>query len=75
MDRLAAAERKDTHEGTQGKADEESAYHSMHASIYDQGLTWDFIPCLRGITKLPILLKGILSPADAAIAVHKYASP
>lgn len=24
------------HKGTQGKADQESAYHSMHASVYDQ---------------------------------------
>ena len=57
---------KDTVEGK-----EDSAYHSMHTSVYDQGLSWDFIPWLRSITKLPILLKGILSPDDAHIAVHR----
>ncbi|KAK9838620.1 hypothetical protein WJX84_010835 [Apatococcus fuscideae] len=54
------------------EGDQDSAYHSMHTSVYDQGLTWDFIPWLRSITKLPILLKGILSPDDAYIAVHRY---
>ena len=59
------------HHGTHGKADEDSKYHNMHASIYDQGLTWEFIPWLRKVTKLPILLKGILAPADAYKAVHQ----
>lgn len=31
--------------------------------------TWDDVAWLRAATKLPILLKGILSPADAEIAV------
>lgn len=53
---------------------EDSAYHSMHTSVYDQSLSWDFIPWLRSITKLPILLKGILSPDDAYIAVHRWAA-
>lgn len=33
-------------------------------------LTWDFIPWLRTITKLPIFVKGILAPEDARIAVE-----
>ena len=57
-------------DAVEGKDD--SAYHSMHTSVYDQGLSWDFIPWLRSITKLPIFLKGILSPDDAHIAVHRY---
>jgi len=32
--------------------------------------TWDDLAWLRGVTKLPILLKGILSPDDAERAVH-----
>ncbi len=32
-------------------------------------LTWDELPFLRGLTKLPILLKGILHPDDARRAV------
>lgn len=46
----------------------------QHANIYDQALTWEIIPWLRSITKLPIVLKGILSPADAHIAVHRWGS-
>jgi lactate 2-monooxygenase len=33
-------------------------------------LSWDDLAFLRGRTKLPILLKGILHPADAAMAVE-----
>lgn len=34
-------------------------------------LTWDDISRLRDLTKLPIILKGILHPADAKIAVAR----
>jgi 4-hydroxymandelate oxidase len=39
------------------------------ASLYDTGLTWQDVEWLRGITKLPILLKGILRADDAKRAV------
>ena len=61
----------DSLQDTPSKAEADSAYHSQHATVYDQGLTWDFIPWLRKVTKLPILLKGILAPADAHRAVHQ----
>ncbi|WP_433495812.1 alpha-hydroxy acid oxidase [Micromonospora sp. CA-248089] len=35
----------------------------------DAGLDWDRIAWLREVTTLPILLKGVLHPADAALAV------
>lgn len=35
----------------------------------DAGLDWDRIAWLRGITTLPIVLKGVLHPADARLAV------
>ncbi len=38
------------------------------------GLTWDYIDWLRGATKLPVILKGILAPEDARIAVNRGAS-
>jgi 4-hydroxymandelate oxidase len=38
--------------------------------LYDTGLTWKDVDWLRGITKLPILLKGILRVDDALIAVQ-----
>ncbi|MGW0433375.1 alpha-hydroxy acid oxidase [Micromonospora sp. NPDC003197] len=36
----------------------------------DAGLSWERISWLRGITTLPILLKGVLHPADARLAVE-----
>lgn len=33
-------------------------------------LSWDHVDWLRSITELPIVLKGVLHPADAAIAVE-----
>ena len=75
MDRVKGVQPvKDPSEKSQNAREgkEDSAYHSMHTSVYDQGLTWEFIPWLRSITRLPILLKGILSPEDAYIAVHRW---
>lgn len=34
-------------------------------------MTWDYIDWLKGATKVPVVLKGILSPEDAVLAV-KY---
>ncbi|GAM23570.1 hypothetical protein SAMD00019534_067450 [Acytostelium subglobosum LB1] len=39
-------------------------------SMVDSSLTWTDITWLRTITKLPILVKGIMSPEDAHIAVQ-----
>jgi len=43
------------------------AHHARH--LFDQSLTWKDIDWLRSITKLPILIKGILTAEDAQIAV------
>jgi isopentenyl diphosphate isomerase/L-lactate dehydrogenase-like FMN-dependent dehydrogenase len=37
-------------------------------------LTWDYIDWVRTATKLPVILKGILAPEDAEIAVQRGAS-
>jgi 4-hydroxymandelate oxidase len=37
---------------------------------FDPSLTWDSVAWLRSITKLPIVLKGILTPEDGAMAVE-----
>ncbi|MFN7541811.1 MAG: alpha-hydroxy acid oxidase [Acidobacteriota bacterium] len=37
-------------------------------------LTWDYIDWVRGSSKLPVILKGILAPEDAALAVARGAS-
>jgi 4-hydroxymandelate oxidase len=36
----------------------------------DTGLNWDRIAALRSMTRLPVLLKGVLHPADARLAVE-----
>lgn len=36
---------------------------------YQSGLTWDDIAWLRQTTRLPLILKGILAPEDATLAV------
>nr|CAH0098648.1 unnamed protein product [Daphnia galeata] len=44
-----------------------AAYASM---MFDPSLTWKDIDWLRSITKLPIVVKGILRPDDAELAVQ-----
>lgn len=44
---------------------------NMFAGIFfNPGLTWKDLPFLRKHTKLPVLLKGIVHPADAEMALH-----
>jgi len=42
--------------------------------LMDDGLTWESVDWLRSVTKLPVLIKGILSPADAELAIGHGAS-
>jgi 4-hydroxymandelate oxidase len=37
--------------------------------LLDDGVTWELVQWLRGITELPLVLKGILAGEDAALAV------
>jgi isopentenyl diphosphate isomerase/L-lactate dehydrogenase-like FMN-dependent dehydrogenase len=37
-------------------------------------LTWDYIDWVKGATNLPVILKGILHPEDAELAVQRGAS-
>ena len=47
----------------------------LFLDIYSRpSLTWDDLAFLRGATKLPILLKGVLDPDDARIAVDRGVS-
>ena len=41
---------------------------------FDPSLTWEALDWLRGVTSLPIVVKGILSPADARLAVKHGAA-
>ncbi len=45
-----------------------SALASYFATLIDPGLTWPDITWLRSITKLPIVIKGIVRPDDAVEA-------
>ena len=38
--------------------------------VTDPQLTWDDVASLRAVTSLPVLVKGVLHPADAALAVE-----
>jgi isopentenyl diphosphate isomerase/L-lactate dehydrogenase-like FMN-dependent dehydrogenase len=46
-----------------------SSLNAYVAEQFDASLTWNDVEWLRGITKLPILLKGILRADDAKLAL------
>jgi 4-hydroxymandelate oxidase len=45
----------------------------VHA-LFDAALTWDGIAWLRSITRLPVIVKGVLTPEDARRALDAGAS-
>jgi 4-hydroxymandelate oxidase len=42
--------------------------HGTFQNILPQQLTWQDVEWLRSLTKLPVLLKGVLHPEDAVLA-------
>ncbi|CAG7836476.1 unnamed protein product, partial [Allacma fusca] len=50
-------------------SEQESSLIDLNNTL-DQNMTWEDLAWLRRITKLPIILKGIMSPEDAKIAVE-----
>ena len=44
------------------------------SGMIDQNLNWDDLTWLRSLTRLPIVVKGVLSPEDAELAVKYGAS-
>jgi 4-hydroxymandelate oxidase len=44
------------------------------AATFDASLTWEALTWLRGVTSLPVLVKGILTAEDAALAVEHGAN-
>jgi 4-hydroxymandelate oxidase len=46
----------------------------IYSAVLDPRLSWKDIDWLRSITRLPIVLKGVLNPDDAARAVEAGAS-
>ena len=55
--------------GTPAQADDGSRLAAYFAEQIDPSLTWDAVRWLRSVTSLPILVKGILTAEDAALAV------
>jgi lactate 2-monooxygenase len=41
----------------------------LWAQVFGNPLTWDDLPWLRSLTKLPLIVKGILHPDDARRAI------
>jgi 4-hydroxymandelate oxidase len=54
-----------------GSAD---SYRGSNVALIDESLSWTDLPWLRGLSNLPIVIKGILDPADAARAVEHGAT-
>lgn len=48
------------------------AAHAM--ARFDASLTWEALDWLRGITQLPIVVKGIMTPEDAILAIDHGAA-
>lgn len=47
-----------------------SGLNAFIAREFDPAMSWDVLPWLRSITALPIVLKGVMRPEDAALAVE-----
>ena len=52
------------------RADEASGSLDITTMMLDQGLSWDDVDRIRSWTSLPVVVKGILHPRDAALAVE-----
>ena len=42
--------------------------------MWDANLTWDDVNWLRSVSPLPVVIKGVLAPEDAALAVEHGAA-
>ncbi|MEJ2086047.1 MAG: alpha-hydroxy acid oxidase [Acidobacteriota bacterium] len=47
---------------------------SYVGQMFDASLTWEVVDWLAGVTKVPILVKGVVHPEDARLAVEHGAS-
>ncbi|PSC71251.1 glycolate oxidase [Micractinium conductrix] len=55
---------------TEGVESGASKFGRHFSDLFDQQLTWEFLPWLKKKSPLPVLLKGILAPDDAWRAVE-----
>jgi len=47
-----------------------SALAAMAGTLLDPSLTWETVDWLRSITSMPVLVKGVLAPEDAELAIE-----
>ncbi|MEM8964411.1 MAG: alpha-hydroxy acid oxidase [Acidobacteriota bacterium] len=47
-----------------------SAVTEIVARLFDPTLSWSDLAWLRGLTDLPVVIKGVLEPADATLAIE-----
>ena len=48
----------------------ESALYKYTQALIDSALTWDTITWIKSITKLPVIVKGVLTAEDALLAIQ-----
>lgn len=51
-----------------------SSIESYVKNMFDDSISWRYIEWLKGITQLPIIIKGLLHPEDAVLAVKHGSS-
>jgi 4-hydroxymandelate oxidase len=71
MDNFPPSHAESHHEGAETA---ESALARYIASMWDANLTWSDVDWLRSISPLPVVVKGVLAPEDAALAVDHGAA-
>jgi len=52
------------------KRNTETDSNTYLQGLFSDSLNWEFLAVLRGLTSLPIIIKGVLSPEDAATAAR-----
>jgi 4-hydroxymandelate oxidase len=60
--------------GTAATGAHRPSEHNIYSAILDPALTWKDLGWLRSITRLPMILKGVLNPDDAERAVEAGAA-
>ena len=61
FDRMANFEAIDFKGSGVGQSKKESGLNEYATSLFDPSLTWQDVDWLKSITKLPIIVKGILT--------------
>ena len=67
LENFPAAHADQNKSGSEGQG---SALARYIADMWDANLTWDDVDWLRSISPLPVIIKGVLAPEDASLAVE-----